>query len=127
MLGIERIGAYDNFFELGGHSLLLPQILNGLRQAFQIELPVHQLFEHTTVVGLARVYRERRRAADCRREQPIAERIRAAFPTERQAWSRAMRQKIALALGLAADPLPADGHLTEFDRRRCTRSICWSH
>jgi acyl transferase domain-containing protein len=116
VLGMEQIGVHDNFFELGGHSLLLPQILTGVRQAYQIELPVRELFEHTTIAGLAQFIADGGGQASATDEQPIAERIRVAFPTERRDLVLAyLKQKLALALGLAIDQLPADGSLSGFD------------
>jgi acyl carrier protein len=53
LLGIREIGIHDNFFELGGHSLLAIQLTARLRDAFQVEIPVHRIFEHATVAELA--------------------------------------------------------------------------
>ncbi|MEH2067461.1 MAG: SDR family oxidoreductase [Nostoc sp.] len=53
LLGIEQIGIYDNFFELGGHSLLGTQVISRIREALQVELSLHNLFEKTTIAGLA--------------------------------------------------------------------------
>jgi len=52
-LGLERVGIQDNFFNLGGHSLLAAQVALRLRAAFQVEVPVRKLFEHSTVETLA--------------------------------------------------------------------------
>jgi acyl transferase domain-containing protein len=53
LLGIEKVGIHDNFFELGGHSLLGIQLAFRLREALQVEVPVHRLFESPTVAALA--------------------------------------------------------------------------
>lgn len=53
LLGIEEVGAHDDFFQLGGNSLLGIQLTARLRQAFQVDIPVHALFQAPTVAGLA--------------------------------------------------------------------------
>lgn len=58
LLGIERVGIHDNFFELGGHSLLTLQVVSRLREVFQVELPMRDVFEATTVAELAKVIEE---------------------------------------------------------------------
>jgi len=49
------LGIHDNFFELGGHSLLAMQIVNRLRQTFQVPLKLEALFDAPTVAELARL------------------------------------------------------------------------
>ena len=49
VLGVERVGIHDNFFELGGHSLMAIRVVSRLRDAFSVELPVRQVFEHATL------------------------------------------------------------------------------
>ena len=44
LLGVERIGRHDNFFELGGHSLLAVTLIERLRQALNVEVPLAELF-----------------------------------------------------------------------------------
>ncbi|MFN8596434.1 MAG: amino acid adenylation domain-containing protein [Anaerolineae bacterium] len=53
ILKIERVGITDNFFALGGHSLLATQIVSRVREAWQIDLPLKQIFEAPTIATLA--------------------------------------------------------------------------
>lgn len=53
LLELKQIGVQDNFFELGGHSLIATQVISRLRDAFQVDLPLHSLFEAPTVASLA--------------------------------------------------------------------------
>ena len=53
VLNIDRIGIHDNFFELGGHSLLAMQLIVRINKQFQIEFPLHLLFEEPTVARLS--------------------------------------------------------------------------
>ena len=54
VLRIEHFGRYDNFFELGGHSLLATQVASRLSRIFNLEIPLHMIFEAQTLNDLAR-------------------------------------------------------------------------
>jgi amino acid adenylation domain-containing protein/non-ribosomal peptide synthase protein (TIGR01720 family) len=53
ILGREQIGRDDHFFDLGGHSLLLIRFQSRLREALGHDVPLVELFRHTTVRALA--------------------------------------------------------------------------
>lgn len=55
ILNLNRISIYDNFFELGGHSLKATQLLSRLRQTFEIDLALREVFENPTVAGIGTV------------------------------------------------------------------------
>ena len=54
-LGLEKVGVHDRFFDLGGHSLLAVQVASEIRDRFQIEMPVLQIFNAPTVRELSAV------------------------------------------------------------------------
>ena len=53
ILRLERVGSGDNFFDLGGDSLLLVAVHSNLQKQLQLEIPVTDLFEFTTIRTLA--------------------------------------------------------------------------
>ncbi|MEH2296108.1 amino acid adenylation domain-containing protein [Nostoc sp.] len=52
-VNIEKIGIHDNFFELGGHSLLLVKVNSQLREIFQTDLSMLDMFRYPTISSLA--------------------------------------------------------------------------
>jgi surfactin family lipopeptide synthetase C len=53
VLKLENIGIHDNFFELGGHSLLIIQVHSQVRERFQKDLLLFELFRYPTISSLA--------------------------------------------------------------------------
>jgi NAD(P)-dependent dehydrogenase (short-subunit alcohol dehydrogenase family)/acyl carrier protein len=58
LLGLAQVGVHDSFFDLGGHSLLGLRLTARLRDTFQTECSLQQLFEAPTVAELAALVRE---------------------------------------------------------------------
>jgi len=54
VLGVDRVGRDSNFFDLGGHSLLLISARRKLEEVFAREVPVVEMFRHSTVRSLAK-------------------------------------------------------------------------
>ncbi|OEK07405.1 hypothetical protein A8C32_18400 [Flavivirga aquatica] len=48
-LEIDKISVYDNFFELGGNSLSAIRLISIIKQKFQQEVKVQQLFQYPTI------------------------------------------------------------------------------
>ena len=53
ILGLERVSLHDNFFLLGGHSLMGAQVIAKVRDIFDVELILRNVFECPTVAKLA--------------------------------------------------------------------------
>jgi natural product biosynthesis luciferase-like monooxygenase protein len=54
VLQLSEIGLEDNFFELGGNSLIAVSLMVEMRSAFNVDLPLIDLFQYPTIAGLAK-------------------------------------------------------------------------
>jgi len=52
-LGMNDVGATDNFFDLGGHSLLVVQVQRRLKELFDKEVAITDMFRFSTIQALA--------------------------------------------------------------------------
>jgi amino acid adenylation domain-containing protein len=87
ILRVDGVGLDDNFFDIGGDSLLLVAVHSNLQKTLQIEIPVTDLFEFTTVRTLARrLHSQKTPAASpaLSESQLQAQRQRDAFARQRQ-------------------------------------------
>ncbi|MFK8101673.1 MAG: amino acid adenylation domain-containing protein [Saprospiraceae bacterium] len=55
VVGLDRLSVLDNFFEIGGHSLLAIKLVSQIRDTFQLEVGIEDLFNHPTVESLAKL------------------------------------------------------------------------
>ncbi|YAF94018.1 MAG: SDR family oxidoreductase [Nodularia sp. CChRGM 3473] len=63
-LKIQPISIHDSFFELGGDSLIAVQIMAQMRETFQVDLVVSNLFDKPTIEGIAAHIVKIRRAVE---------------------------------------------------------------
>lgn len=64
VLGLAQIGVDDDFFALGGHSLQAARIVTRLRDRFEREVPMRDMFGEPTIAALARLLRSDRPATN---------------------------------------------------------------
>lgn len=79
ILGIDRVSVSDNFFELGGDSLLVTLLATKIRQFFQVELCLRDLFEVQILSGIAEKISEIKSQKATLQESAIAPVSRAAY------------------------------------------------
>ncbi|MBP2478951.1 amino acid adenylation domain-containing protein/non-ribosomal peptide synthase protein (TIGR01720 family) [Crossiella equi] len=62
LLGVDAVDPDTGFFALGGHSMLVARLVNQVRSGFSVDLSIKDVFEHSTVAGIARLVTEGRAA-----------------------------------------------------------------
>jgi amino acid adenylation domain-containing protein len=88
LLGLARVGIHDNFFEAGGHSLLATQLISRVREKFQVEIALRQLFEQPTIALFAIVIEQAQRGSAELRTPAIVPVARQAHRIKRSAIRR---------------------------------------
>jgi len=58
LLGVDSVAAHDDFFHLGGHSLLATRVLARIRESMGVQLALRDMFDASTLEGLARRVQE---------------------------------------------------------------------
>ncbi|NET09553.1 MAG: amino acid adenylation domain-containing protein, partial [Symploca sp. SIO2B6] len=76
ILKVELVGIHDNFFELGGHSLLATKLISKIRNAFQVELSLRELFSASTLIQLSQCIEQLKRQNSSSTASPVLPKIR---------------------------------------------------
>jgi amino acid adenylation domain-containing protein len=71
LLELEKVGAADDFFALGGHSLTATRVIAQVRDCFQIDITLQQLFTSPTLEALARQIEAGIESGQNRSESPL--------------------------------------------------------
>jgi non-ribosomal peptide synthetase component F len=82
VLNVQAVGLDDNFFDLGGDSLLLLATHSNLQKQLQIEIPLTDLFEFSTIRKLAKHLGQKRSAP-----APVSE-LKDRAQRQREAFTR---------------------------------------
>lgn len=53
-LGGTQLDTALSFFELGGNSLLAIQLVNRLRETFEVDIPLRSFYEHSSIASISR-------------------------------------------------------------------------
>jgi amino acid adenylation domain-containing protein len=91
LLHLEKVGINDNFFDLGGHSLLIVQVNSKLREIFNRNLSIVELFQNPTISALAQYINQKPEIQSSLR--PIRERAKKQIEALDQRKKLLMRQE----------------------------------
>ncbi|NTW45340.1 MAG: amino acid adenylation domain-containing protein, partial [Anaerolineaceae bacterium] len=71
ILGRTGVGIQDNFFELGGHSLLATQLASRIRDTFEVDIPLKDIFAHPSISDLADAIKSNKKAGEFSKMPPL--------------------------------------------------------
>lgn len=80
VLEIKNISIYDNFFSLGGHSLKMTRVLSRIRDYFDIEIPLREIFDLNTIADLAEYINNKKQKHTVIIPQPVKEKNKQKIP-----------------------------------------------
>lgn len=125
IFGVTLIGIHDSFFELGGHSLIAIQLLDKLHQVFQVEISIKQLFETPTIADLSKLINAVDGASIHKKLSIREQLLEISYDTRRNAIEDYIKEKVADALGIEVNRVPANGDLHEIDLESITSHLIW--
>ncbi|MFH2091702.1 MAG: amino acid adenylation domain-containing protein, partial [Pseudomonadota bacterium] len=64
ILRISEVGHNDNFFDIGGHSLLMVSLFSMLKEAFDADITLVDLYKYSTIQSQAEFIKDRRSGKD---------------------------------------------------------------
>jgi acyl-CoA synthetase (AMP-forming)/AMP-acid ligase II/acyl carrier protein len=64
-LGLEQVGIHDNFIDLGGDSLAAVEVSFKIQERFEVEFPLHTLFQFPSVASLSKELEKRLSRQSC--------------------------------------------------------------
>lgn len=59
MLNVKEVGRNDNFFEIGGDSLLATRFVECIKQKYEIEIALREIFNNAELNGLSKIIEEK--------------------------------------------------------------------
>lgn len=88
VLAIDKIGIYDDFFALGGDSLLLIQFHTKLKENFETDIAVVDLYKYNTIAALA----EYLNRGNTEEEQPVFDEVNARVSKQKELMKKRRAQ-----------------------------------
>ncbi|GAA2816379.1 hypothetical protein GCM10010452_50810 [Crossiella cryophila] len=85
LLGVPEAFADTDFFAMGGHSMLVARLVNQVRAGFAVDISIKDVFENSTVAGIARLVAAGRDARPALRRRARPARVPLS-PAQHRMW-----------------------------------------